>query len=64
MNRSLGEVLSIIMDDEDIVSQLLDAGALGESEMRDLSMRISDKVGRGNIRPERLMVALRNVRAA
>lgn len=63
-NHSLGMMLNMVMGDRDIVSQLLDAGALGESEMRDLSMRISDKVGRNNIRPERLLVALRNVKVA
>jgi hypothetical protein len=63
-NKSLGMMLNMVMGDRDIVSQLLDAGALSDSEMRDLSMRISDRLGRNNVRPERLLAGLRNVRVA
>lgn len=63
-NKSLGMMLNMVMGDRDIVSQLLDAGALSDSEMRDLSMRISDRLGRDNVRPERLLAGLRNVRVA
>ena len=64
MNKSQKEMLMMVMGDASLVSQMLDAGALSESEMRDITMRVTEKLGRTNINPERFMRAFRNVKVA
>lgn len=64
MNRSVQEMLVMVMGDTSLVSQMLDGNALSDVEMRDVAMRLSDKLGRDNVRPERIIRGLRNVRVA
>ena len=57
-------MLNIVMGDTSLVSQMLDGDALSDYEMRDVAMRITEKLGRDNVRPEFVVRALRNVRVA
>lgn len=64
MNKNIQEMLNIVMGDTSLVSQMLDGNALSDYEMRDVAMRITEKLGRDNVRPEFVVRALRNVRVA
>lgn len=64
MNSTIGEMLNTVMGDSSLVSQMLDGDALSEFEMRDLAMRLTEKLGRDNIRPDFFIRALRNVKVA
>jgi hypothetical protein len=57
----MGEMFSMVFGDVSLYSQMLDAENMSEQELFALAHQVSAKLGSNNIRPERLLSALRNI---
>lgn len=60
-DMSTGEMFSMVFGDASLYSQMLDAENMTDAELSALANQVSKKLGSNNIRPERLLSALRNI---
>jgi len=60
-DMSSGEMFSMVFGDKSLYSQMLDAENMSEQELGLLADALVAKLGKTNIRRERLLSALRNI---
>ena len=61
MDRSTGEMYSMVFGDVSLYSQMLDAENMSEQELGFLADELVAKLGKNNIRRERVLSGLRKI---